>query len=62
MFFAFMKMPIICDTTFYSYQCSFILKGINRFFQAEQVERDSIVFDLNVFLQFVGKGNPTVQG
>ena len=38
MFLTFLKMPMISDTTFYSYQRSFILKGINQFFQAEQVE------------------------
>ena len=46
MFFTFLKMPIFSHTTFYSYQRSFILKGINNFFQAEQVEIYSIVYYL----------------
>ena len=37
MFFTFLKMPIFNHTTFYSYQRSFIVKGINCFFLAEQV-------------------------
>ena len=37
MLFTFMKMPMISVTTFYFYQRSFILKGINNFFLAEQV-------------------------